>query len=231
MSGQQEHDENRFNTWADGMTPSGQQPPSSSSSAAEPAGSSSAPEPHEPTGYGSAAEPEPNDSGPGFPTYPYAAGSAFDDPSQDEAYTAFQGYQASTQHQPGQGYPGPSYSAQDYPGQDYPGQDWPGQAGYPGQAMQPYQAYQGPYGAPHSPFGRPQPNAPFAVPSLVLGIISMMSCGMTGPIGLGLGIAALRQIEASPNAFGGKGLAIAGIITGGLGTLFLLMMILGIFAG
>ncbi|MDO5499744.1 MAG: DUF4190 domain-containing protein [Propionibacteriaceae bacterium] len=193
MSGQHESDpQNRFETWADGMTPAGQQPPSSSPSANDLPDAVSAPEPE--------PEPLPETPGPSFPTYPYpGSASSYADPQQDEAYAAFQGYRASTQ-------------------------------GYPGQSMQPYQAYQGPYSSPHGPYGRQVPNAPYAVPSLVLGAISLFSCGLTGPIGLGLGIAAVRQIDAAQQALGGRGMAIAGIATSALGTLFLLLMILGVLS-
>lgn len=174
MSGQ--HDpNNRFETWADGMTPSAQQPPSSSWT---------------PLSAG------PEETTQSFPTYPYSAPTAsYPDPPQDEAYAAFRDYQGNTQR-------------------------------FPGQSVQPYQAYQAPYGRAWGPM--PRAKASYALPSLILGIISTFCGGITGPISIGLGIAALRQLGANP-ALGGRGQAIAGIALGTFGSFFMLMMILGIF--
>lgn len=183
---------NRFDTWADGATPAGQNLPGSAASGAEP-----------PYGQPSAAEP-----GGAFPAYPYGSGATGDgyanptatdnyaNPQVDEAYAAFQGYQAST-------------------------------SSYPTQQVTPYQGYQAAYTAPHSPYARSLPNSGYAIPSLVLGIVSFVTCGITGPLGIGFGVAALKQIQSEPNSYGGNGLAIGGIITGALGTLFLLMWIMG----
>jgi hypothetical protein len=79
-------------------------------------------------------------------------------------------------------------------------------------------------GAP--PLGRPVPVAPaktsgLAIASLVLGILGLCSMGLTGLIGLVLGIVALRKIDKSQGELGGKGLAIAGICTSGVFLLFL----------
>ncbi|WP_432559742.1 DUF4190 domain-containing protein [Granulicoccus sp. GXG6511] len=203
MTGQHEPDpNNRFETWADGRTPAGQEPPFSASSGTEPPDWSPGAG-DEPASGPSASDPpwqpersaDPLRQDPDFPTYPYA--STYGDPQQDEAYSAFRGYQAGT-------------------------------GGYPGQSVQPYQPYQGPYATGANAFPRPAQNAPFAVPSLVLGIVSMFCGGVTGPIGLGLGIAALKQIEAQAG-LGGRGMAIAGIITSALGTLVMLMWLMGLF--
>lgn len=205
---------NRFDTWADGATPAGQQFPASTPSAAEqPYGQPSAAEPYgQPSAadpYGSSqSQPSAADAGGAFPAYPYGSGSTGDgyanpsatddyaNPQVDEAYAAFQGYQASTSN-------------------------------YPAQQVTPYQGYQAAYNAPHSPYARSLPNSGYAIPSLVLGIVSFVTCGITGPLGIGFGVAALKQIQSEPNSYGGNGLAIGGIITGALGTLFLLMWIMG----
>jgi hypothetical protein len=141
-----------------------------------------------------------------FPSYSRDASgpSPYADPEPtDEAYAAFRGYQAG------------AYS-------------------HPSQGVQPYQAYPpaGPYGHPYSPYGPrvSTPNAPYSIPALVLGVASFVSCGITGPVGLGLGIAALKQIDSEPQRYGGRGLAIAGIITGAFGTLFMLLWILSALA-
>ena len=84
--------------------------------------------------------------------------------------------------------------------------------------------------APLEPAWRPPPPPPFprgkqqslAATSFVLGLFSMTlgwccSFGvLTAPIALVLGIVSLVQIKNDPNKFGGKGLAIGGIVTGGL---------------
>lgn len=211
MTRQREPDPtNRFETWADGVTPSGHRPPTGRSDGATAPG----PPTWAPASGGTADSASTSEQSPWhpddprpqplsssglrqFPTYPYAASSApFQDPRQDEAYAAFPGYQA--------------------------------RAHDPHQAMRTHQGYRRracPSGAPH------QSQAPHAVPSFMLGIISVFSGGVTGPIGLGFGISALRQIEAAPGALRGRGLAIAGIATSAFGTLMLLLVILGILAG
>jgi hypothetical protein len=98
---------------------------------------------------------------------------------------------------------------------------------------------EGGYRAPLAPFSQPQPLesgwtpppppaypvAPqqgLAIASLVLGIVSITvgwccSFGvLTGPIAIILGIISLVQIKNEPAKFGGKNMAIAGIVTGGL---------------
>lgn len=79
-----------------------------------------------------------------------------------------------------------------------------------------------------------------AVASLVLGIVSV-SVGwcyigvLTAPIGLILGIVSLLQIKKDPSKYGGKNLAIGGIVTSSIGavlvTLLFLLIGLSIFSG
>jgi hypothetical protein len=57
-----------------------------------------------------------------------------------------------------------------------------------------------------------------AIASLVLGLIG---CFITSPIGLILGIVSVVKANRHPHEYGGKGLAIAGIVLNGLGLLFL----------
>lgn len=199
MTGQHEPDSNRFETWADGRTPAHQEPPTHASadesatwSPSDPnqeaAGfSATAPPPWTPQSQPSAAPFSGSPSS--FPTYPAAAEQA----PVDEAYAAFQGYQASTNYQ-----------------------------------HQQVQPYQGPYSVPR--MGASVPNAPMATPSLILGILSMFCGGITGPVGLGMGIAALKQIDAQAGRLGGRGIAIAGIVTSAVGSLFMLMWLLGLMA-
>ncbi|HLM02703.1 MAG TPA: DUF4190 domain-containing protein [Pyrinomonadaceae bacterium] len=57
-----------------------------------------------------------------------------------------------------------------------------------------------------------------AIASLVLGLIG---CFFASPVGLILGIIAVVKANRRPHEYGGKGLAIAGIVLNGLGILFL----------
>lgn len=76
------------------------------------------------------------------------------------------------------------------------------------------------------------PQQSLAVVSLVLGIVSLTlgwccSFGLlTAPIALALGIVSLVQIKNHPTKYSGKGMAIGGIVTGGLYFVFIALMIL-----
>jgi len=81
---------------------------------------------------------------------------------------------------------------------------------------------------PPYPVGRQQG---LAIASLILGIASMTigwccSFGvLTGPVAIILGIIALVQMKNDPSKYGGKGLAIGGIATGGLYFVILALII------
>lgn len=60
-----------------------------------------------------------------------------------------------------------------------------------------------------------------AIGSLVCGVLSFLSCGLTGIVGLILGIRALSLINKNKNTLGGKGLATAGIVLSGVTILLL----------
>jgi hypothetical protein len=98
------------------------------------------------------------------------------------------------------------------------------------------------YSAPQSPQPGWKPPPPPAYPaaqqkslaiaSLILGIVSItigFCCYFgvaTGPVAMGLGIYALTQIKKNPNRYGGKGMAIAGIVMGSLYFVFLALIVL-----
>lgn len=193
---------NRFDTCADGSTPLGQPAPNSSADGQSPAADPS----H--TAASAPHSTDPTSAGSAvFPQYGSADGSGYADPEpNDEAYAAFRGYQAG-----GYGHPAPpSQLYQGYP--DYPSYSQPGV-----------------YGRPYGAFGPRLPNSPYAVPALVLGIVGVF-CAITGPVGLGLGIAAIKQIDAEPQQYAGRGLAIGGIATGAIGTLWILLYLLAALA-
>lgn len=202
---------NRFDTWADGATPAGQHLPGSSPSAAEPPFGQPSAQP--PMSQPSAAQPpvpQPSTQNPSgaFPAYPYGPGSANEGYANPSAGDGYSNPQVDEAYAAFQGYQASTSQ-------------------YPGQQVAPYQGYQAAYTVPNSPYARSLPNSGYAIPSLVLGIVSFVTCGITGPLGIGFGVAALKQIQAEPNSYGGNGLAIGGIVTGALGTLFLLMWIMG----
>lgn len=62
-------------------------------------------------------------------------------------------------------------------------------------------------------------NQTSAIVSLVLGILSCLCCFsiITGPAAIIVGLKARSKAAANPNEFGGSGLALAGMITGGIG--------------
>ncbi len=65
------------------------------------------------------------------------------------------------------------------------------------------------------------PNSSKATTSLVLGIISIVACGLfLGIPAMVLGRQAKREIEQSQGRLGGEGLATAGFVTGLIGTIW-----------
>ena len=74
-----------------------------------------------------------------------------------------------------------------------------------------------------------------ALLSMILGIISVtigFCCYfgvLTAPVAIGLGAYALSLVKKDPNKYGGKGMALAGIIMGGL--YFILLILIIVFYG
>jgi hypothetical protein len=96
-----------------------------------------------------------------------------------------------------------------------------GQPGYPGTWPQPYG-----YGYPGAPSNG---NNGLAIASLATGI-GGFCIGLASPVAVGLGIAALTQIKRRGGD--GKGMAIAGLVLGGLGTIgWLLYIVLMVWLG
>ena len=70
-----------------------------------------------------------------------------------------------------------------------------------------------------------------AIASMVVGIVSIVSCGVAillGPIGLAMGIVALRKTSKEPHVYGGRGFAIAGITTSACSLLIVVPIIAAI---
>ncbi|WP_456846609.1 DUF4190 domain-containing protein, partial [Cellulomonas sp. P5_C6] len=110
-------------------------------------------------------------------------------------------------------YGAPQYGAPQYGAQPY------GAPGYdqvpPTYAAPPY-GYGQPYG--------PRPTEGMAIASFVTSTAGLFFLGgLPGPVGLGLGIAALRRIKVNGKA--GRGWAIAGIVVGAVGIVYLLALI------
>lgn len=75
------------------------------------------------------------------------------------------------------------------------------------------------YGAPMPGYGGPPQNHPRAVLTLVLGILSIVCCGLfTGIPAIILGRKGLAEVDASGGTIGGRGMLQAGFICGIVGT-------------
>lgn len=72
---------------------------------------------------------------------------------------------------------------------------------------------------------RPVPSTSgLAIASLVLGIFGFFTLGLTGIVGLIMGIVALKQISQSNGRVGGNGVAVAGVVVSGCVTAFMLLI-------
>lgn len=125
-------------------------------------------------------------------------------------------------------------------GSPYPGEQPPGQPGYgPPQYQQPAQQQWGQpgYGRPGygpQPYAQPPyfggaPGYPYGRPTNSLAILSLVLAFVFAPAGLITGIIARKQIRQTHED--GDGLALAGIIVGGIVTaLFVLMIVFWMIA-
>jgi hypothetical protein len=135
--------------------------------------------------------------------------------------------------EPGQGQQG---YGQGY-GEGYGQQQGYGQPAYAQPAPQPYgqPAYgqqhgygQPTYGQPVPGYGPPPGYAPqYMRPTNTMAILALVMAFVFAPVGLILGIVARRQIRQTGEQ--GDGLALAGIIVGGLFTAFFVLMFLFMF--
>ena len=90
-----------------------------------------------------------------------------------------------------------------------------------------------PFNAPPTPGVGQGQNNTLAIISLVTGILGLC-CGLLGPVGFITGYIAKNNADQNPQMYGGRGLALAGMIIGGIATvLFILgiiIQILGLLA-
>jgi hypothetical protein len=100
---------------------------------------------------------------------------------------------------------------------------------YPQQPPPPPQyppsGYQQPYYLP--------PKHPQATTAMVLGILGLALCGIIAPFAWSTGSKALKEIDANPASYSGRGEANAGKIMGIVGTCFLafgVLALVGLFA-
>ena len=118
---------------------------------------------------------------------------------------------------PAGGDPGQPPLTTPYP-QSYPEQPWgaaqPNPYGQPNPYAQPATS-QVPYGAPQLPgYGPIAPDHPQATTVLVLGIVSIVACGIVAPFAWVMGNRVVREIDASGGAIGGRANANVGRILG-----------------
>lgn len=75
------------------------------------------------------------------------------------------------------------------------------------------------------PYGPTQDDGQ-ATTALVLGILSVVVCGILAPFALVIGRNSMRRIDASGGRLGGRGRAQAGFILGVIGTVLLVLGVL-----
>ena len=84
---------------------------------------------------------------------------------------------------------------------------------------------------PPPPYGPPPANHPQATTILVLGILSLVVCGVIGPFAWVMGNRALRDIDASQGTYtplGGRSSVNAGRICGMIATILLVLGVLAV---
>ena len=121
----------------------------------------------------------------------------------------------------------PSVSPLEQPTMDMPGKSVPPPALY-----NPPQSPQAGFRPPPPPAYPVSTDKNMALLSMILGIISItigFCCYfgvLTAPVAIGLGAYALSLVKKDPNKYGGKGMAVAGMIMGALYFIFLVLIIL-----
>jgi uncharacterized membrane protein YjgN (DUF898 family) len=86
------------------------------------------------------------------------------------------------------------------------------------------------YGPPPPHYGPVPPDHPQATTVLILGIVSVVACGVAGPFAWVMGNRVVREIDASHGAWGGRSNAQVGRILGIVETCILGVVVLGLLA-
>lgn len=74
-----------------------------------------------------------------------------------------------------------------------------------------------------------KPTPGMAIASLILGLISFITCGIFMAVpGLILGYSGRKQIDTNPAKFGGRGIAVAGIVINWISIIFNILVFLAI---
>ncbi|HEX5331174.1 MAG TPA: DUF4190 domain-containing protein [Cellulomonas sp.] len=201
------------------FAPPAAQPDGTTAGVPSPYGAGYAP----PTGYDAAPTPPPSWTPEPEPSHepPFAPGSA----STPGYPPATPGYPQATPGYPqASGYP-PAAPGYPMAAPAYGAPQGQGAYGYPqAQSQVPSYGYahgQGAYGYPAPQWGNPQPPWDgLAIASISTSGAGIVLMGITGPVGIGLGIASLRKIRRTGAR--GRGLAWAGISIGIVMTLFII---------
>jgi hypothetical protein len=117
--------------------------------------------------------------------------------------------------------------------------NWGNESPFTPPSYEPMSPWQNPAGAPvpsymssANPYSSPNQTLP--VISLVLGIVSVVFCCYGFPMGVGAlitGFIGYNNTKQNPSAYGGQGMAIAGMILGGVSLAILLLFVLFGIAG
>lgn len=82
------------------------------------------------------------------------------------------------------------------------------------------------YQQPPPPGQYPQRDHPQAVVILVLGILSLILCQLLGPVAWVMGRSALREIDSSGGAIGGRGIVLAGYVCGIIASILIILAVI-----
>jgi hypothetical protein len=101
-----------------------------------------------------------------------------------------------------------------------------------GLSQQPLQSTPAWSGGYQPPVYGPSPEQGLAIASLVCGILSFLCCNiLTGIPAIILGIMAINKEKSDPQRYTGKGMAIGGLVLGGVSVLIFFVYILALLAG
>lgn len=147
------------------------------------------------------------------PVDPTAAPAASDPPGWGPAPGG--AYTPPAAPPPGGAYPPPG-GGYPPPGGGFP----PAGGGYPppGGGYPPAGGAYGGYGGYRPPMDHPQ-----GTTILVLGILSLICCGLLGPVAWIMGNSAIKEIDANPSAYSNRGSVQAGRIIGIIATVLLIL--------